>query len=212
MTKQRRILTLLLLVPLAACTNSLKVSGDFPPPLINPVPLSLGVVYPSDFKSYTYTEKSKDRSKWIIETGQAQQQLFNTVLPGLFQQVNEVDSLPTPEKPAVTDLVLVPIVKELQYSVPRETRFKIYEVWVKYNLSLYDAQGQLVADWIVTAYGKTPTAFMKSGEEAMNAAMVVALRDLGANLSLGTLRVPEIKAWLQDNIPVAPSATQEDKA
>jgi hypothetical protein len=209
MTTIKRTVVLVLLAGLWGCTNNLTVVGDFPPPLIHTLPKSIGVLYDDDFRNYIYTEKSEDRSKWIINNGNAQVTLFNRVLPVLFNHVEEVGQIPSLDAPAGTDLVLHPKVIEFQYSVPRETRFKVYEVWIKYNLSLYDNQGELIADWIVTAYGKTPTAFMQSNEEAMNAAVLVALRDLGANLSLGTPRVPEIKAWLQNHSASAQQASLE---
>ncbi|WP_439133975.1 hypothetical protein [Pseudomaricurvus sp.] len=194
-----KVVLLTLLIALGGCTNSLKVTGQFPQPLIEPIPQTLGVLYDDDFKDYVYTEASEDRSKWIIDNGAAQVQLFNTILPKLFTHVEEISSLPTPQSPANTNMVFYPKLTDFQYSVPRETKFKVYEVWLKYNLSVYSPQGIMIADWIVTAYGKTPTAFMQSDEDAMNAAVIVALRDLGANLSLGTRRVPEIRAWVADH-------------
>lgn len=193
-----RCLLILLPALLQACTNSLRVSGDFPQPLIIPSPHTASIYYDKAFRSYIYTEESEDRGKWIIDAGDAQVALFNTVIPGLFASFNEIDHLPDIDHPASNDLVLYPKIVDFQYSIPRETRFKVFEVWIKYNISAYDARGSLVADWIITGYGKTPTAFMQSDEEAMNAAAIVALRDLGANLSLTTLRVPEIKAWLEN--------------
>ncbi len=196
-------------VIVCGCTNSLKVKGEFPAPLITSLPQTLGVIYDQEFRNYVYSEENEDRSKWIIDSGPAQVALFNQVLPELFSQVQELQSLPTPASPATTDLVLYPKLQEFQYSVPRETRFKIFEVWMKYNLSVYDHQGVLIADYIVTAYGKTPTAFMQSNEEAMNAAVVIALRDLGANISLSTKRVPEIKSWLEQHPPTGLQAAPE---
>ncbi len=201
-----KVVLLALLSTLWGCTNNLHVKGDLPTPLISPIPQSMGVFYDDEFRNYVYTEQSEDRGKWIIDNGDAQVQLFEQVIPKLFKHVEVITSLPTAELPAATDLVIHPKVTDFQYSVPRETRFKIFEVWIKYNLTVYDAQGRLVADWIATAYGKTPTAFMQSNEEAMNAAIIVALRDLGANLSIGALRVPEIKAWL-DKRPAQPSSS-----
>lgn len=201
-----RVTLLTLFALLCGCSNSLKVTGHFPVPLVSPVPQTLGVVYDDDFRSYVYTETQADRGKWVIESGAAQVQLFNTVLQGLFTQVQDVNSLPTPHATASTDLVLYPRLADFQYSVPRETQFNIYEVWLKYNLSMYTAQGVLLADWVVTAYGKTPSAFMRSEEDAMNAAVVVALRDLGANLALNTTRIPEINAWIADRTS-APAGT-----
>ena len=40
---------------------------------------------------------------------------------------------------------------------------------------------QAFADWTLSAYGKTPTAFMQSDIDAVNLAAVMALRDAGAN-------------------------------
>lgn len=201
------LISLLVLLLNSGCSNNLRVTGSFPSPLIDSDPHTLGVFYNEEFLNYTYTEASEGRSKWTIEQGAAQRQLFNTVLSKLFSHAIELPQWPLNEgsdlKPEV-DLVLQPQVSAFQYSTPRETKFKIYEVWIKYNLSAFDREGQLVADWLVTAYGKTPTAFMKSDEDAMNAAIVVALRDLGANVSLGTMRVPELKVWLENN----PARTQ----
>ncbi len=197
-----KVVLLALLSTLWGCTNNLQVKGDLPSPLISPIPQSMGVLYDDQFRNYVYTEKSEDRGKWVIDNGNAQIQLFQQVLPKLFHSVQEISALPTADSPAATDLVIHPKVTDFQYSVPRETKFKVFEVWIKYNLTVYDANGVLIADWIATAYGKTPTAFMQSNEEAMNAAVIVALRDLGANLSIGALRVPEIKAWLEQHPPV----------
>lgn len=194
-----RVTLLSLIAILCGCSSSLKISGDFPAPLVNPLPQSIGAVYDEDFRNYTYTEAQADRRKWVIDSGAAQVKLFNRILQGMFAQVQEVDALPTPAAPAATDLVLYPRITDFQYSVPRETRFNLYEVWLKYNLSMYTGEGVLLADWVITAYGKTPTAFMKSEEDAMQAAVLVALRDLGANLALNTTRVPEIRAWLADH-------------
>lgn len=197
-----KVVLLALLSTLWGCANNLQVTGDLPTPLISPIPQSMSVLYDEQFCQYTYTEKSEDRGNWIIDNGDAQTQLFRQVLPKLFHVVEEVSALPTADNPALTDLVIHPKVTDFQYSVPRETKFKVFEVWIKYHLTVYDASGVLIADWIATAYGKTPTAFMQSNEEAMNAAIIVALRDLGANLSIGALRVPEMKAWLEQHPPL----------
>lgn len=205
-----KIRWILLFGCLSACSSNLVVTGDFPSPLVKADPHRIGVYFDEDFRNYTYQEKDKDRGQWKIEKGQAQQKLFNTVLNSIFEEATTINQLPSVERTLndSLDFALHPKVAEFQYSIPRETKFKIYEVWIKYNLSAYDRDGQLIADWLVTAYGKTPTAFMQSGEDAMNAAVVVALRDLGANLSLTMLKVPELKAWLDSHPARALTASQ----
>lgn len=185
-----------LILALSGCASHVKVSGNYPQPLITPLPVTAGLVLDSDFTGFIYQEDLEDRWSRTIELGESQAELLRTVLPAVFNEVTENTALP--EFPARNAQIwLHPQIQELQYATPRETRLKLFEVWIKYGIKAYDSEGQLLADWIVTAYGKTPSAFMKSEEDALNAALVVALRDLGANLSLQTRQVPEIRDWLQ---------------
>ena len=75
----------------------------------------------------------------------------------------------------------------------------MYEVWIKYNLQLFDNNDQLIADWLLTAYGKALSEMMQTESNALNQAMIVALRDAGASFSLKFSKVPEIRRWLGDN-------------
>lgn len=187
---------LLITVVLTGCTNSLVVEGNFPSPLVDKLPLTLGIHYTDAFRSHIYHEDSKDRSKWEINSGNAQVELFSSVLPPMFESVIEIDAVP-PSTDQHLDLILFPIINDFQYSIPRETKVNVFEVWFKFNLRVYDSHGKLIADWILPAYGKTPSAFLKSKEDAMNEAIVVALRDMGASFSIGFPHVPEIRAWLE---------------
>lgn len=197
MRRLTRGLALTGLLFLTGCTHTLIVDGRFPSPLVPELPYTLGVHYPEEFTAYRYVEQSEDRAKWIIDMGEAQTDLFNAVLPGMFRDVRQLTQLPgqqlaTPE----VDIVIKPTVEELQYTLPSETKVKVYEIWLKYNVQVFDPRGGLIADWILTAYGKTPSGFMQSDEAALNQAVVVALRDAGANLSLNFAKVPEVRAWL----------------
>jgi len=110
---------------------------------------------------------------------------------------------------------LIPSIAELQYTVPTHTNVKIYEIWMRYEFRLADIaaihqqdDGALsfkpddrLAQWPITAYGKTPTAFLQSDEEAVNLAAVVALRDAGAHFITTFGRTPEVAAWLDGISP-----------
>lgn len=191
------LITVWLIGSLLGCSNNLVVKGNFPTPMVDKLPLVLGVHYDDSLKNYVYVEANEDREEWTINNGAAQVKLFSTILPGMFTAVVEVDEMGPPINHQGADLIFSPLIEQFQYSLPRETRINVYEIWIKYNMRVFTPQGDLVADWIMTAYGKTPTAFIKSKEEALNEAMVVALRDAGASLSIGFGRVPEIRAWLE---------------
>lgn len=197
-------LSFLIVALLSGCTHTLIVEGKFPAPLVNEIPLVAGLHLPMEFKNYRYIEASADRAKWIIDMGEAQSSMFQTVLPGMFAQVQELNTLAMDTtnggNTAVVDFVISPRIEEFQYTLPSETKIKVYEIWLKYNVQVFDNRGELIADWILTAYGKTPTGFMQSDETALNQAVVVALRDAGANLALNFTNVPEMKAWLAQRL------------
>jgi len=190
---------------LSGCSKALVVSGVFPKPLVQPMALSASAFYSSELRQHSYIEASKDRRKWTIQTGQAQYDFFETLLPALFENWQIIQQDPRAAGESAfnisddIDLVIRPDLKDFQYSLPTESRSKVFEVWMKYNMQVFKSDGELLADWYISAYGKTPSAFMQSDTDAMNAAVVVALRDLGANLSINFKQVPELKSWLEHN-------------
>lgn len=195
-----RCLLLIALAALAGCgPNTVKVEGRFPSPLMDPLPIRLGVWYPEAFRTHEIHDEAKSRSEsdWIVNTGDAQVDMWDTVLEGMFINLVHLDSAPVAGEviPGV-DAVLIPNVDELQYAIPQQTNVKVYEIWMRYRFELLDEQGQGIAGWTMPAYGKTPTAFLQSDEAAVNLAAVMALRDAGANFSMTFPRIPEVAAMI----------------
>jgi hypothetical protein len=191
-----------LLVGLLAGCGPAKVvvEGEFPPPTMMKLPLTLGVWYDQEFSTHEFFDeaKSKTESSWLVTTGQAQLEMWNTLLNGMFRQVVPMKGKPGSGQmnPAV-DAVLIPQVAELQYAIPAHTNVKVYEIWIRYRFQLVTTGGEPIAEWTMPAYGKTPTAFLQSDQAAVNLAAVMALRDAGANFATSFARVPAVKAWMQ---------------
>lgn len=181
----------------AACQQSmsLKVASEVPVPLMTQLPLSLGVFYDEQLRNYVYEEDSEERSNWNIDSGASHVALFARILPAMFREVTEVAGSPTGSP---VDAVLVPKVAEMQFALPQETKTDFYEAWIKYEMTLQDPQGERIAAWLVTGYGKSSTEFMKSRDKGLNAAVNQALRDAGARFALGFPRVAAVKTWLAD--------------
>lgn len=198
----RQILVVLaFLALLAGCGGKeVVVSGNFPPPLLEPIPLSIGVWYPPEFSGHEFFDEAKGRadSDWLVRTGEAQVDMWDGLLSGMFDRLKHMDGKPTPEQmnPAV-DAVLIPRVQELQYAIPAHTNIKVYEIWMRYGFELVTVNGDPIAEWTMTAYGKTPTAFLRSDEAAVNLAAVVALRDAGAHFVTSFGKIPEVSQWLE---------------
>lgn len=200
-----------LLALLAGCGPAeVVVKGNFPSPLMQKLPITLGVWYDEDFAHHEFFEeaKTKAESSWLVRTGEAQVQMWDSLLNGMFQRVLPMNGKPGPGQmnPSV-DAVLIPHVEELQYAIPAHTSVKVYEIWMRYRLQLVTTGGQPIADWTMTAYGKTPTAFLQSDQEAVNLAAVMALRDAGANFATHFTRVPAVQEWLQQRKTPAREAT-----
>lgn len=198
----RRVFTaLVLLLALVGCGPAqVTVKGNFPPPLMEPLPLSIGVWYDDDFTNHEFFDeaKSKTESSWLVKTGEAQVQMWNTLLAGMFDNVVQMKGKPGPgQMNQAVDAVLIPHVDELQYAIPTHTNIKVYEIWMRYRFELVTSSGDPIAQWTMSAYGKTPTAFLQSDQAAVNLAAVMALRDAGANFATTFTRVPALQSWLQ---------------
>ncbi len=196
----------LLVVLLAGCgTKQVVVQSEFPPPVMNRLPLTIGVWYGEEFANHEFFDEAAGRAEtsWLVNTGQAQVQLWDTLLRGMFREVVYMNGRPGPgQMNPVVDAVLVPTVEELQYAIPAHTSVKVYEIWMRYRLQLVTTGGTPIAEWTMPAYGKTPTAFMQSDEGAVRLAAIVALRDAGAHFASTFTRVPAVAQWL-DGLPRA---------
>ena len=120
-------------------------------------------------------------------------------MTGIFKKIVVLTSPPQPGQvsPAVQE-VLIPHIAELQYAIPAHTQIKVYEIWMRYRFELVTPEGQPIAEWTMSSYGKTPTAFLQSDQEAVNLAAVMALRDAGAHFISQFTQIPAVQGWLQE--------------
>ena len=198
----------------AGCsTKQVVVEGNFPMPLLDPLPITLGVIYPSAFAEHELFDEAKGRaeSNWLVKTGEAQVDFWDILFAGMFDEVVHIRDWETVQRRAPEiDGVLIPAIGDLQYTIPTHTNVKIYEIWMRYEFRLVDIAAihqqedgalsfnpdERLAAWPITAYGKTPTAFLQTDEEAVNLAAVVALRDAGAHFVTSFGATPDVALWL----------------
>ena len=186
-----------LLLLLGACgVNSLVVEGNYPTPAVRKIPLTLGLYFDEDLRNFLYIEYTETgQEEYRVASGQTHVQLFGSLLPAMFERVVVLDSMDDASDAGV-DAVFAPSIEEFQLALPQKTRLDAYEVWVKYNMRLLGPDGAYIADWVLTSYGKTPTANLLSAEGGINDATVSALRDLASNFTLSFSAVPEVRDWL----------------
>jgi len=192
-----RAVLLFVFVVLAGCgVSNVVIDGSFPTPNISKIPVSVAVLYDDALREFAYMEYSETgQEEFNIESGLSHVQLFNAILPAMFDRVIVVESIDDAQSQGV-DAVFAPAIEEFQLALPAKTKLDVYEVWIKYNMRLLTAEGDYIADWVLTSYGKTPTQTFLSTEAAINEAAVVALRDLASSFSLSFAQVPEVRDWL----------------
>lgn len=185
------------------------VEGEFPRPLIEPMPVTLGVWYDEAFATHEFFDDATGRNEtsWIVGTGEAQVQMWDTLLSGMFEKLVHLEGRPGPGRVnRSVDGVLIPHVDELQYAIPAHTSIKVYEIWLRYRFELVTAGGEPIGEWTMTSYGKTPTAFLQSDQEAVNLAAIMALRDAGAHFASSFDGVPAVRDWLRSHGVAVPEA------
>ena len=168
------------------------VSTDVPTPLVEPIPLRVGVFFDESLKGYVHEETLEDHGSFRIELGSVQVPVFERVFDALFE---ETVALASAEASDGVAAVIVPVFEELQFSIPAQTRGEFFEVWIKYRIDVYEPDGKLVASWPLPAYGKSNErnfGFMEDSHgSGLTEASVWALRDAAAHLAFYLPRVPE---------------------
>ena len=196
------LLSSALLVSGCAGTKQLDLQGDFPVPLMAKAPLNMGIHLDSELTSYTYTEEIEKKGEWVVALGPIQQPMFTSLAAGLFASHRFVDQLGN--DPAL-DGAIRPAIKEVQFSLPEQTRSDYYEVWIRYQFQLYDREGNLIGEWDLPAYGKASNKNFGNASSGLQAAAMAASRDAMAFFSINFASEPVVRKWIADGMPVVPA-------
>ena len=181
---------------LAGCSGgaSIEVEADFPIPLVDRLPVRMGLFLKPELLEYAHREKLDQQGEFVITVGSAQRLMFTNLFTGMFQAHEEV------AESAVegVDGVIVPSIEEMQFAMPSQTRSNFYEVWIRYQFQLFDKQGTLVGEWPLTAYGKANAQnyTMQTTNLALERAALNACRDAMAFFTIQFRSNPIVKPWL----------------
>ncbi len=182
----------MLLLGVAACSQSMTVQTGFPTPVLEPLPLVVGIRYPETLTNFVHQEAPPLESEWTIRLGAANQLLFDKLFGAMFVETvmlgPDTDVAAHPE----LDAVIEPTLEEFEFSLPRQSQTDQYAVWLRYNVRVYTPDGELISNWPVTAYGQVG-AKMMAPEKSMQQATVLAMRDAAASIAVGFINAPGIK-------------------
>ena len=171
---------------LAACApTKFETQSDIPQPLIEKIPITVGVHMPLEFTAKVYEEKREGGGEYSNGLGKAQSAGFMRILNAMFNRVVPVAS---PRDAAATDPeirgVLQPVLDDYAFVTPADSGTPTYAASLRYTIRLYSPQGELAESWTFTGYGSQPASqFPGKGAEALAVATRLAMRDAGAKLA-----------------------------
>ena len=180
----------------SGCASAVFVETDFPTPVIETLPLAVGLFFEPELRDFIHAEALPRDQIWTIELGDANLAMLGQQYETMFATTLEIMSLPpSAAESASIDAVLSSTLERFEFDVPRASRDEFVEVWLQYRLQLLDAGGSLLIDWPVTGYGKAEIAGDR--KIAVRRAAIVAMRDAGARISTEFTEQPAVQSWLQ---------------
>jgi hypothetical protein len=181
---------------LAGCGAEVPVTaGTIPDPLVEALPLTVGVVYGEDFTRYSYTEKATG-TDWSINLGDSTTRMFDRVLSSAFAKVVQLDALPAADHPEQgVDLVLKPSVDEYAFLTPEDSGVDFYSVSIRFQVQAFAPNGAPLDQWDINSYGRTRSKALNA-KESLGAATDLALRDAAATMALDFKQRAQIRALL----------------
>jgi len=181
-----RIYNLILVVLISSCTSqSITISNSVPSPLVlKDQNVSVITIYGDTVKNYLFqsTALEETDSTWDINFQDTQKKVFAIIFGSFFSNILERDSFDSLDT-TDTDLVLSVDLEKFEYLTPQLASNDKFSIWIKYTINIYNSDLELVQNWDITGYGEQETGSF-DGNQAMANAINLALRDVGANLTI----------------------------
>lgn len=184
MNFRRAAFAALCLGALGACTSTkLDTRAQLPPPLLEQLPVRVGVYYSQEFREYVHRE-TRAKIDYEVTLGPAHVTNLDWLLKAMFREVVHVDD-PTriaSVAPPLT-LVLEPKFEEFSFLTPKDVAGEAFIVTIRYLLTVYDAAGARVDSFAFTGYGRERARTLAS-KEPLALATQRAMRDAGAKVAV----------------------------
>lgn len=175
---------ILLVLLLPGCTATrLTTQAQLPPPLIDKLPVRVGVHYSKEFAEYVHKE-TRSQIDYEVTLGPAHVTNLNWLLGAMFAELVEVE-----DPSAVADIrppllfVLEPKFEEFSFLTPKDVAGEAFVVTIRYLLTLYDGSGARVDSFTYTGYGREKARTLAS-KEPLAIATQRAMRDAGAKVAV----------------------------
>jgi hypothetical protein len=179
-------LTMLLCAALSCCgcTKTVRVTEDFPSPVVETLPLRVGLRYQESLLNYVHQDTAAGGSGWEIDLGASNERLFERVFATLFESVIRFDGAQvSPAGASRLDLIIEPRLDSYTLEEPAQSGLEFYYVSILYLLNFFSPQGELIGAWPVEGYGRSRAGWVRTND-AIRKATTLAMRDAAARVAL----------------------------
>jgi hypothetical protein len=169
---------------LAACTaTKLDTKAQLPPPLIEQLPVRVGIHYSPEFRAYRHQE-TRGSIDYEVNLGPAHVTNLEWLLKAMFREVVPVEDPARAGsiRPPLA-FVLEPKFEEYSFLTPKDVAGEAFIVTIRYLMTLYDGQGARVDAFTFTGYGREKARTLAS-KEPLATATQRAMRDAGAKVAV----------------------------
>ena len=185
--------------------------AQLPPPLIEQLPVRVGVYYSKEFREYVHQE-TRGTIDYEVNLGPAHVTNLDWLLKAMFKEIVPVDD-PTRVAGITPPLafVLEPKFEEYSFLTPKDVAGEAFIVTIRYLLTLYDGGGARVDSFTFTGYGREKAHTLAS-KEPLAIATQRAMRDAGAKVAVELTDQDSVRLLLRgagSPLPVSPPAPPE---
>lgn len=205
----RPALAALCLGLLTACTaTKLETKAQLPPPLLEQLPVRVGIYYSKEFREYKHLE-TRGTIDYEVNLGPAHVTNLDWLLKAMFRELVPVDD-PTKVSGISPPLafVLEPKFEEYSFLTPKDVAGEAFIVTIRYLLTVYDGNGARIDSFTFTGYGREKAHTLAS-KEPLAVATQRAMRDAGAKVAVELTDQDSVRLLLRgagSPLPVSPPA------
>ncbi|MFQ5579073.1 MAG: hypothetical protein ACE5FZ_00535 [Nitrospiria bacterium] len=160
------------------------------------IPISVGIYYSPEFKTYNQDRKTGPH-RWVIPLGQASVAAFDQAIKKVFDRTIHVSSRPPfTHNNYKVDTVIEPKIEHFNFDLP--LFMGTYSAEVVYRITLYSSDGTPFISWTVRGTGERPSGFdYLTHATPIGEATDLAIQGAITKFMTGFSDVPEVKNWLR---------------
>jgi hypothetical protein len=174
-------LTLLAVVAAFAGCGPVSVATDssVPVPLVEPMPITVGIYYSEDFSKAAHNEE-RWGTDWKVDLGPYHVRMAEKLFASEFRETTRVEDLKSLPADPPYRAIIEPRIEQYSFITPRDTGAKYFAVTIRYRLNVYAPNGVLADSLTFTGYGSNSSGTGMTSTGPMVLATKAAMRDAAA--------------------------------